>query len=52
MEIEPPRSAERLKVYRFEIEESRSGDVIRKTLNPTDFVLSAVCTSPKSELKP
>jgi hypothetical protein len=49
-DIEPSLSAEPVPAHRFEIELSRSGEVLRKTLTPTEFVLPAVCASPENEL--
>jgi len=49
-ETEPPLSAEPVQAHRFEIELTRSGEVLRTTLTPTEFVLPAVCASPKNEL--
>jgi hypothetical protein len=49
-DTEPPLSAEPVPAHRFEIELNRSGEVLRKTLTPTEFVLPAVCASPKKEL--
>ncbi|MBM4231659.1 MAG: hypothetical protein FJ184_13140 [Gammaproteobacteria bacterium] len=36
--------------HRFEIELNRSGEVLRKTFTPMEFLLPAVCASPKNEL--
>jgi hypothetical protein len=49
-DTEPPLSAEPVPAHRFDIELNRSGEVTRKTLTPTEFVLPAVCASPKNEL--
>jgi len=49
-DTEPPLSVDPVPAHRFEIELNRSGEVLRKTLTPAEFVLPAVCASPKKEL--